>query len=583
MEADGSGHSEAAPVPLAITRIVEAAIAASTDADVDAIDRALAALEADGLLDQAELAIAEALADGQASGSVPPGLHLALSAVYGRKGLEAKAYSAIEAAETAAQAPGVRFSLAAIHGRKALLAPVSGSFSLSVRCPVPGATVSVDGSPPQAAPARFAALRPGRHEIVVSHPWYEPLREIVDGSDGAAIELDAELSLLPVGLTLDSDPRGAAVSANGAYLGMTPWEGSLQPGDYRLDFVAEPYEPAMATVLLEPGSEPMSLLQEMSFGSASIAFVGGPDGLPIIVNDLAVGILPLTLRDLPAGEYRVSSDYYRAPDGSVYDNAELGVIELGIGESVALPVGIDGSMTILYAPSGGYPDGAVVSVDGKRLGAVPLGPVELPVGQHQVKVVLGLTTLLDASVIFLSGETKLAPASVIKPAYSGTPLPALSPKIDGAADDWIGVAPFLDASDPSSWSQANQGNVTGIYLACDAESVYCLVESADGRASGLSYQLQFYNSVDPGGKRNGALSATYNGGQDRGFSLIREDWDKRSSGTITKGFSGRSSERYLEFKIPKSAIGCDFVALQLNLYRGKARISSTIELTVDLR
>lgn len=142
-----SGDPIASSSP-AVIDVVEKALAALTETDVDAVDASIAAIEEAGLLAEAEASLSAALAAADAAGTPAPGLHLALAAVYGRKGLAGKAYAAVKAAETAATAPGVRFSLAAIHGRKALLAPdaANGVFAVSVSCDHRGAAVALDGA-----------------------------------------------------------------------------------------------------------------------------------------------------------------------------------------------------------------------------------------------------------------------------------------------------------------------------------------------------------------------------------------------------------------------------------------------------
>ncbi|MBU0929394.1 MAG: PEGA domain-containing protein [Spirochaetes bacterium] len=576
----GTAASAARDPGTGVEALVRAALAAETDDDAEGLERAVDALVSEGRLDEAEASLVAAIADAEAAGRQVPGLHLALASVYGRKGLAARAYAAVEAAERSARVPGVSFSLAAIHGRKALLAPAAGGFSLSVRCDVPGAVASVDGSPAQAATARFAALRPGRREVVVSHPAYEPWSEAVEGRDGAFLELVAELTPLPVVLSVDSDPSGATVTIDGKALGETPWRGPLEPGDYRLGFSLRGLEPASEEVTLAIGAGSATVFKELVYGSASLALSGEPSGLPIRANGMDVGVLPLTMRDLPSGEYRLASDYYRAPDGSVYEPKDLAVVMLAVGESRGLTVNLSDTMSAVSAPSGGFPDGSTVYVDDKKAGIVPFGPVEYAVGPHMVKVVAGGKTVFERSIKFLSGPMRLEP---VRPSPTSSPiaLSRLTPRIDGKADDWIGVAALFEAMSPGAWSKGNVGNVSGLYLASDEQYVYCLLETTDGRVGKYKYNLVFYNSVDAMGRRDGALIAYYNRSEQKSFNLVFDDWVAKKSRTIANGFSGRSSDRYLELKIPRSALVYTVVGLQVHLYDDQGKVTQGPEVSIS--
>ncbi len=556
----------ATAVPLGdVDRFVRAALAATTDEDVDGLDRVVEALAAEGRLDDAEAGLVAAIAEARAEGRAAPGLHLALASVYGRKGLASKAYAAVIVAEEAAKAPGVRFSLAAVHGRKALLSAVAGGCSLAVRSPVAGAFVSVDGGQTQPAPARFVALRPGRREVVVTCSGYAPWRETVEARDGVALELVAEPVPLPVSLTVESDPPGAAVSVDGRLLGETPWNGTVEPGDYRLDFSLSGLEAASEEVTLGIGSEPVSVFKDLVYGSASLALAGDPAGLPIKVNDMDVGSLPLVMHNLPSGEYRVSSDYYRTPDGSVYEARDLAVVVLAVGEDRELTIDVANAMSSVSAPSGGFPDGATVYVDGRKAGTVPFGPVDFAVGPHAVKVVAAGRTVFERTESFLSGPMRLMPPRQ-SPSSDPIALSRLSPKIDGKADDWDGVAPIPGSGSPSSWPKGNAGKVGAVYLAYDSDYLYGLIECPEGKVPGCGYQLQLYNSEDERGSKNGALLAVYNPRRDTTYHVKFDAWNSSvRDKTYTRGASCRTSERYIEMRVPRSAIGRDVVEMNLSV------------------
>lgn len=94
----------------------------------------------------------------------PPEIHLALSVLYGRKGLRTQEYAALLAAETAALQPGVTFNLAIVHGRKKLLssAPDADSFMvgcLELRSTPEGTSVFVYDVPMGKTPLRIEKVK----------------------------------------------------------------------------------------------------------------------------------------------------------------------------------------------------------------------------------------------------------------------------------------------------------------------------------------------------------------------------------------------------------------------------------------
>lgn len=72
-----------------------------------------------------------------------------------------------------------------------------------------GATIAIDGAPPRPLDGRAVQMNPGQHEVVITHPGYEPLRTPVFITEGEKLE-PHDITLLPVG---GATPAGEAAPA----------------------------------------------------------------------------------------------------------------------------------------------------------------------------------------------------------------------------------------------------------------------------------------------------------------------------------------------------------------------------------
>jgi len=179
------------PSPLSVLPDAEQSVAilleAAGKSDFGNLDSLALDAERTGLLD----ALVAAIEARAALPDSPPAVHIALSVLYGRKGLRTKEYAALAAAEAAARQPNVIFNIALVHGRKKLLegSPDADSFmvgNLSVETDPPGAALSLDGKPAGTTPVKLGGLKAGAHTLAFAMSGYEPVSlgtEIAVGSD----------------------------------------------------------------------------------------------------------------------------------------------------------------------------------------------------------------------------------------------------------------------------------------------------------------------------------------------------------------------------------------------------------------
>lgn len=123
----------------------------------------------------------------------PPNVFIALSVLYGRKGLKAREYAALLRAEESAQKrPNIAFNVALVYGRKKLLegatdadAFLSGSvdFDSEPR----GASVLIDGEKIGVTPLRKKNVKAGIHTITFEARGYPSVEESIDVGIGASL------------------------------------------------------------------------------------------------------------------------------------------------------------------------------------------------------------------------------------------------------------------------------------------------------------------------------------------------------------------------------------------------------------
>ncbi len=166
----------AAGVLTDIEKATATLLAAAGLADFENLNILVSEAEQDGLFDGLVATL-----EKQATGTdAPPSVHIALSVLYGRKGLKTKEYAALVAAEAAARQPNVIFNIALVHGRKKLLegSPDADSFmvgNLSVETDPPGAALTLDGKPAGTTPVKLESLKAGPHRIELALDGYEPV------------------------------------------------------------------------------------------------------------------------------------------------------------------------------------------------------------------------------------------------------------------------------------------------------------------------------------------------------------------------------------------------------------------------
>jgi hypothetical protein len=249
-----------------------------------------------------------------------------------------------------------------------------------VRSTPENAMVFIDGVEQGLTPQQVTKMGVGAHRIRVEKPLYHTyIEEVAVVADGVN-QVQANLQPKFGKLSITSDPPGAAVYLNNQLKGKTPLEiAQLASGDYSIKLTKELYHPYEEKFTVTDGSDsrrPITL--SPAFGTLSVEST--PTGTEVYLDGQLKGVSPITVFDLPSGEYRLSVQM------SLHETLET---------EVMIADGRINQQSIVLAPRfgtlniTGSPKGAVVRGNGKRIGMLPLinhhigtGSVEISIDQN---------------------------------------------------------------------------------------------------------------------------------------------------------------------------------------------------------
>ena len=225
---------------------------------------------------------------------------------------------------------------------------------------VAGATVLIDGAEVGTTPLPALELRPGEYELRVVAERYEPFATTVEiEGAGVAQSLDVELVARFAPVSVDSNPPGAEIRANGETLGITPATVELIEGGYTLEFRLAGYKAERRRVEVQ-ANQPLTVPPvRLRLTDGKLVLRSEPAGATVSVDGSYRGVTPLELVLTPGETYAVELSKTGFED-------ETREISVASGRTRELDVSLAarlGEVTI-----SGAPDGAQLWVDGQPRG-----------------------------------------------------------------------------------------------------------------------------------------------------------------------------------------------------------------------
>jgi hypothetical protein len=198
------------------------------------------------------------------------------------------------------------------------MTPVANPGGLSISSSPQGAAFTIDDISEGKTNQVVGNLAPGPHKVTIAEAGYEvytTTANVVAGQiTDVSITLVAEVNPPTGDLQVGSTPSGAAVFLNGDFKGNTPVDDTLDindlaPGSYTLMLSRPGYEDHTESVNVVAGAKTQvsAVLQPSGQAptTATAQISSTPSGAEVYVDNVYVGLTPLTFSNVVPGQYTV--------------------------------------------------------------------------------------------------------------------------------------------------------------------------------------------------------------------------------------------------------------------------------------
>jgi TPR repeat protein/chaperone required for assembly of F1-ATPase len=284
---------------------------------------------------------------------------------------------------------GLAFGLIALLGIGLYIANQSRAVqeiaAFSVKTDQAGASILLDGRPPQIAPNTFTHVSLGAHEISVTLENYEPIKQEIEVRAGMSPEV--HLHLKPIQevatLAIKTEPPGASILLDGKMPQVAPNTFTHLPfGSHQLSATLENYEPIKQEIQIGPGSPPEIRLQFKPIQEiAALSVKVEQPGASILLDGKPPQVPPNTFTRVPLGTHQLSVTLEN------YEPIKQ-EIEVRAGMSPEIRLQLKPLQEIATLSVQTEPSGASILLDGKPPQSPPNTFTHVPFGQHQITAVL---------------------------------------------------------------------------------------------------------------------------------------------------------------------------------------------------
>jgi serine/threonine protein kinase/TPR repeat protein len=257
--------------------------------------------------------------------------------------------------------------------------------ALSVKVDQAGASILLDGQPPQVAPNTFTHVSLGAHQISVTLENYEPIKQEIQVRAGMSPEV--HLRLRPVQevatLSVRTEPPGASILLDGKPPQVPPNTFTHIPfGSHQLSATLENYEPIKQEIQIGPGLSPEIRLQLRPIQEiAALSIKVEQPGASILLDGKPPQVPPNTFTRVPLGTHQLSVTLEN------YEPIKQEIeVRAGMSPEVRLQLRPIQEMAVLSVRT--EPPGASILLDGKPPQSPPNTFTHVPFGPHQLSAAL---------------------------------------------------------------------------------------------------------------------------------------------------------------------------------------------------
>ena len=240
--------------------------------------------------------------------------------------------------------------------------------SVTIATDPPGATIEIDGRDRGVATRgtlQIGGLELGRaYRVVARLDGHSPAETVFQPAEGPPTNLELRLVPRSASVLLDSDPRGATVTAGGVELGVTPVTiASFAPGtDVEVGFRAAGYQPVTRTIRVPGGGGEAQVVQALTISPdyATVVVTSEPPGAEVVLDGQRLPGVTTPTRELlvEAGKRHViAARLPRHAPASTTVNPGAGTrgvpvkLALQPGGAIAITANLEARVTVAGVPA----------------------------------------------------------------------------------------------------------------------------------------------------------------------------------------------------------------------------------------
>jgi serine/threonine protein kinase/TPR repeat protein len=265
------------------------------------------------------------------------------------------------------------------------LKPSQEIAALSVQTEPAGASILLDGKPPQILPNTFTHVPFGSHQLSAALDDYEPIKQDIDVRRGMAPQI--RLQLKPIqeiaALSVQTEPAGASILLDGKPPQVPPNIFTHVPfGPHQISTALDNYEPIKEDIQVRRGMSSEIHLQLRQIQEiAALSIQTEPAGASILLDDNPPQVPPNTFTHVPFGSHHISAalDNYEPVTQDIQ-------VRRGMTPDIHLQLKPIQEIAALSVQT--EPLGATILLDGKPPQGPPNRFTNVPYGSHQLSATL---------------------------------------------------------------------------------------------------------------------------------------------------------------------------------------------------
>ncbi len=226
-------------------------------------------------------------------------------------------------------------------------------------------------------------MRPGSYELTVMAEGYQAFTGPLLVDDSEVQTQAVVLTPLPGTLIIESIPASAMVSVNGVAMGVTPLTiDSVNAGDVTVSLVAERYLPFETIIQVTGRAQTQRFSSNLTPGWARVSLQTTTPEVSVRIDQHSVTDLPLSSNRQTLEVMEGSREITFSAPGYIDEIIELDAVadtdvDLGIIELIPAA----GMLRLTSVPAG-----AIVTRDGRFVGATPVNVPMEPATRHRIQV-----------------------------------------------------------------------------------------------------------------------------------------------------------------------------------------------------